>query len=509
MDIENAVSYYKSENYLDAINIFNKLAQDDDPVALYYLGLCYRFGYGVIEDKTKAAEYFNRSAHLGYPDACFRMSYVYSNGDGAPVNVEHAIEWGKKAIKMGSQRGYCALGDAYCKNKEYDKAFAAYTDGVEKTDEPWPHVELSRMYLYGLGTKKDITKALQYAIKSYGMGINTIQNIVDMLKSNELPDNICVDDIVEIANDGVKKGYKNSNELLRLCASHKVGRGDPEDLSKAYRQAIGVYRENNMAAISRLSYLMSKNEVPYDIQTNDIMKLARNGIENKIEGAENLVRLCRFDKAKKYYGYSDIIGVYATLSNCRIEQNSYTSSTPVTGQVVGDQVIIHGGGSRTNSYWSSSCSFSTEYGLDNGYFYTMGKATAMTDGARVFLIVNAQKIDDLKKHSVVYAYFLAHGKGRIYCGNKYLKFMSRQKNIVKKPKPKIILRIILVLTLYLVISAISGSIIFNALISVAIFLYIIMFFVKKLRTGGNQKVGFGKICAYVTGDIGLPDEYAP
>ena len=66
---ELAYNAYGNGDYGTALYYFQLAADQDDPVALYYLGFFHENGYGVEQSFEKAAEYYRNALDAGYvPD---------------------------------------------------------------------------------------------------------------------------------------------------------------------------------------------------------------------------------------------------------------------------------------------------------------------------------------------------------------------------------------------------------------------------------------------------------
>lgn len=68
--------YYYGEcdlktDFSQAFYYFKQASEKGNLPALYYLGLCYEYGRGVPEDKTKAQEYYKRSGYKSAPSRNF------------------------------------------------------------------------------------------------------------------------------------------------------------------------------------------------------------------------------------------------------------------------------------------------------------------------------------------------------------------------------------------------------------------------------------------------------
>ncbi|MDI2091741.1 tetratricopeptide repeat protein [Commensalibacter oyaizuii] len=68
------------KNYNKAKAIFQKLADQGNAEGLYYLGLCYRLGYGVTKDFRKAVELNEAAADKGDTKSAIYLTTVYLLG---------------------------------------------------------------------------------------------------------------------------------------------------------------------------------------------------------------------------------------------------------------------------------------------------------------------------------------------------------------------------------------------------------------------------------------------
>ena len=102
-----------------------KKAAGGNVPALYTLGLMYEQGYGVTQDKSRAASCYRKAAEKGHVQAQYRLGYLYCHGQGVPRDLQQATEW-------------------------YEKA-------AEQRDVP-AQADLGNMHLVGEGVPKDISK---------------------------------------------------------------------------------------------------------------------------------------------------------------------------------------------------------------------------------------------------------------------------------------------------------------------------------------------------------------
>ena len=64
------------------------------------LGLCYEYGEGVAEDKTKAAEWYEKAARRGMPRPV-QPGLFYDRGVGVAEDAAKAVEWYERAAEQG------------------------------------------------------------------------------------------------------------------------------------------------------------------------------------------------------------------------------------------------------------------------------------------------------------------------------------------------------------------------------------------------------------------------
>ena len=125
-----------SDNNKEALFWLERAASNDEPHALYQLGLYY------VEkaDLTKSIQYYQRAAELNYGDALLELYYIYGEGIGVEQDEDKALFFLKKAAESGNQEVLDELaamalsgqGNMDAKEAEYWIKKAGYTEEMLK-----------------------------------------------------------------------------------------------------------------------------------------------------------------------------------------------------------------------------------------------------------------------------------------------------------------------------------------------------------------------------------------
>ena len=132
-----------SENNKGALFWLERAANNDEPEALYQLGVYYE--EGVEADLAKAINYFQRAAELNHSDAALELSYIYDEGIIVEQDDDKALFFLKKAAELDNQEAIDELatqalasraqngqGNMDAKEAEYWIKKAGYTEEMLK-----------------------------------------------------------------------------------------------------------------------------------------------------------------------------------------------------------------------------------------------------------------------------------------------------------------------------------------------------------------------------------------
>ena len=216
MALDEAVAAYKSGNYELAFSEFESADTTDKPEAMFYLGLMYDEGRGVLKDSRKAAELFHQSAQGGYGRGCNAIGLCYLNADGVEKDIEVAIRWFEAGAQLNTPACYRNIGYIYKDRKQYDKALSYWQKGAE-LGNLYCYKGIATLYLEGQGVQPDAVKALGFYAKAQSKDNNTAYGMISVLEKYGLPDGCDPDEIVGYARTAIDNNIiADGTILLRL-----------------------------------------------------------------------------------------------------------------------------------------------------------------------------------------------------------------------------------------------------------------------------------------------------
>ncbi len=133
----------------EAVTLFQKAAEIENPNAQYNLGTMYQFGHGVPQNYGEAAKWFKKAAANGLPGAQYSLGYLYYYGKGVFRENIKAIEWFRKAADQNN-------ADAQFK--------------------------LAQMLQYDIGVHKDLVQAKKWYKRAADLGHEEAKGIYLLMK---------------------------------------------------------------------------------------------------------------------------------------------------------------------------------------------------------------------------------------------------------------------------------------------------------------------------------------
>ena len=135
-----------------ALNMYRLAAQNNQPLALYYVGLYYENGAVVDKDPTKAFALMQRAAQSSVGAAQFKLASYYQNGVGVAQDVVAAAGWYQRSAEAGVSQGKLVYG-AMLENgvgvPRSAQAAETYYLSASKDGLPQASISLASLYFRG------------------------------------------------------------------------------------------------------------------------------------------------------------------------------------------------------------------------------------------------------------------------------------------------------------------------------------------------------------------------
>lgn len=160
-----------------SIEELQRLAEQGDVEAQYYLGIMYSDGDGIQRDYKKGFFWCEKAALQGYPEAQFVVADMYECGDGVERNIEKAIEWYKKAAENDNDDAKSELIRLYGRGKLNNYNIDKYVAwGVNVIKEKYDFTLINGLV--------DIFKKGFYNIADYFQSVP--QYLIELVEKNDL-----------------------------------------------------------------------------------------------------------------------------------------------------------------------------------------------------------------------------------------------------------------------------------------------------------------------------------
>ena len=157
------------KDYAAAIKSFQKAVALGSVDAAYQMGRVYEYGYGVVPDDKKAAEWYRMAAGKGHASAEFYLGYFYDEGRGTKQDFGQAMFWYREAALQGNAAAENNIGYLYDHGRgvkadpkqamQWYQRSAEAGDGAAASNIGW-------LYQHGVGVPRDYGKAMTWFFKS-------------------------------------------------------------------------------------------------------------------------------------------------------------------------------------------------------------------------------------------------------------------------------------------------------------------------------------------------------
>ncbi|MBE6449915.1 MAG: sel1 repeat family protein [Alphaproteobacteria bacterium] len=186
--LEDGIKAFEQKKYDKAFEEFSYLADENNNIAAYHLGLMYENGLGVEPSLSTAAEFYLKAYNAGNTLAASKLGRFLIEGKEIDKNVEDGMMLLKTAGRSGDKEALFTLGELYNNgeflDKDYVIAGAYFKLAALQGFAPAQH-QLALLFLFGRGMPQDYSLAMRWLGRSASQGYVPAQkDIADLLSTN-------------------------------------------------------------------------------------------------------------------------------------------------------------------------------------------------------------------------------------------------------------------------------------------------------------------------------------
>ncbi len=217
---------YDKGKFTEAIKVWEKCSEDNNPKCLYALGYLYSEGSVVSLNNQKALDYFIKASNLGHIKATYNAGYFFSNGFGTIRDFKKAEEYylvaHNKKFQDATYNLSVILADDNNPYKDLKESFK-YALQLANKNHINASYNVGLKYLGGEGTQKDYRLAEKYLKIAADAGMLESVYIVGYLL---------------IQKENPYRNLDKALEYLEIAKKNKV--------KKSYLAMAIIYRDKNM-----------------------------------------------------------------------------------------------------------------------------------------------------------------------------------------------------------------------------------------------------------------------
>lgn len=150
----------------------------------FQIGHAYDTGKSVVQDYTKAMEWYLKASDQGNTDAMNSIGALYEYGHGVEQNYIKASEWYIKAADLGNAAAMTSVGRLYERGhgitQSYTRAMDWYLKASEQGDASAMNC-IGMLYEHGHGVDQDKNKALEWYLRASELGDETAKKNYEWL----------------------------------------------------------------------------------------------------------------------------------------------------------------------------------------------------------------------------------------------------------------------------------------------------------------------------------------
>jgi TPR repeat protein len=161
------------QDYTKAVQWYTKSAGQGDIVAQYNLALHFHDGLGVAQDYAEAAMWYRKVADQGFGAAQINLGNCYHNGQGVTQDDAEAVKWFRKAADQGYAKAQFNLGFCYDDGQGVTQDYAEAVKWYRKAaDQGFPDAQFELAFCYdnGQGVTQDYAEAVKWYRRAADQG---------------------------------------------------------------------------------------------------------------------------------------------------------------------------------------------------------------------------------------------------------------------------------------------------------------------------------------------------
>lgn len=192
--LEYSVYLFKQDNQEAGFSWLQKSANSGNKLAQFRIALCYMFGYGTVQNEKKSFTIFEKLAEENYPNAVYMVGSFYMT-DSSGVFVERDVQKGWELLKLASDLGspfaQYEIAIQMCANQpkqEFSPEVIKLLQSSADNGDLRAQYLLSLAYAKGEGVPVDLENSMNYLAQSYDGGFPLAIELMERIK-----DSICED----------------------------------------------------------------------------------------------------------------------------------------------------------------------------------------------------------------------------------------------------------------------------------------------------------------------------
>ncbi len=187
--VEYSAYLFQNKKDEEAFKMIQSAANEGNKLAQFRVALCYMFGLGVKQDEKKSFYIFEKMAEDNYPNAVYMIGSFYMADSGIFVQRDSQKGWEliKKAAKLGSPYAQYEVAIQLSLNNDNQSfspdAIRLLINAADGGDLRAQYI-LALAYAKGEGVKPDLEKSMDYLAQCYDAGFPLAIELMEKIKNN-------------------------------------------------------------------------------------------------------------------------------------------------------------------------------------------------------------------------------------------------------------------------------------------------------------------------------------